>query len=115
MGDGLSKIMRVLIFLPVDWMIRMCFTWAKDVGAPGAGPVARSSVGIIMTPPQATSWQEPRIRMINVVGPRKGSRPKTTVQEDTVAIVICGGEENTLSHKYSSSPETLSPSAPHHE
>jgi hypothetical protein len=83
--------MRVLIFLPVDWMIRMFFTWAKDVGAPGAGLVARSSVGIIMTPPQARSWQERRIRTTNVVGLRRGSRPRNTVQEDTVAIVIRGG------------------------
>jgi hypothetical protein len=72
-------------------MRRMCFTWAKAVGAPGAGAVARSSVGIIMTPPQATSWQEPRILMSNVVGLRRGSSKRITVQEDTVAIVISGG------------------------
>ena len=84
--------MRVPIFLPVAWMIKMCFTWAKVVGARGAGPVARSSVGIIMMPPQARSWQEPRIRTTSVVGPRRGSSPRNTVQEDTVAIVIRGGE-----------------------
>lgn len=86
--------MRVPIFLPVASMIRMCFTWAKDVGAPGAGAVARSSVGIIMTPPQARSWQERKIRTSSVVGLRRDSRPRTTVQEDTVAIVIRGGEWN---------------------
>jgi len=84
--------MRVLIFLPVVWMIRMFFTWAKAVGVPGAGPVARSSVGIIMMPPQGRSWKEPRIRTTNVVGPRRGSSPRNTVQEDTVVIVISGGE-----------------------
>ena len=84
--------MRVPIFLPVAWMIRMFFTWAKDVGVLGAGAVARSSVGIIMMPPQARSWQEPRIRTTSVVGPRRGSSPRNTVQEDTVAIVIRGGE-----------------------
>jgi len=93
--------MHVPIFLPVAWMIRMCFTWAKDVGDPGAGHVARSSVGIITMPPRVISWQEPRIRTTSVVGARKDSRPRTTVQEDTVAIVICGGERNTPSHKYS--------------
>jgi len=86
--------MRVPIFLPVASMIRMCFTWAKDVGAPGAGPVARSFVGIIMTLLRATSWQEPRIRTSSVVGLRRDSRSRTTVQEDTVAIVIRDGEWN---------------------
>ena len=47
--------MRVPIFLPVAWMRRMFFTSAKDVGAPGAGHVARSSVDIIMMPPRAKS------------------------------------------------------------
>jgi hypothetical protein len=99
----------VPIFLPVAWMRRMCFTWAKDVDARGAGHVARSSVGIITMPPQVISYQEPRIRMTNVVGLRKDSSPRTTVQEDTVAIVIRGGEGNILSHKYSLSPETPFP------
>jgi len=84
--------MRVLIFLPVVWMRRMCFMWDKAVGAPGAGAVARSSVGIIMMPVQARSWQEPRIRTTSVVGPRRGSSPRNTVQEDTVVIVISDGE-----------------------
>jgi len=79
----------------------MFFMWAKGVGARGAGHVARSSVDITTMPPRVISWQEPRIRTTNVVGARKDSRPKTTVQEDTVAIVICGGERNTPSHKYS--------------
>jgi hypothetical protein len=47
--------MRVPIFLPVAWMRRMFFTSAKDVGAPGAGHVARSSVDITMMPLQAKS------------------------------------------------------------
>jgi hypothetical protein len=84
--------MRVLIFLPVVWMIRMCFMWAKAVDVRGAGPVERSSVGIIMMPVQVRSWQEPRIRTTSVVGPRRGSSPRNTVQEDTVVIVISGGK-----------------------
>lgn len=84
--------MRVPIFLPVAWMRRMFFTSAKDVGAPGAGHVARSSVGITMMPLQATSWQEPRIRTSSVVGAKRDSRKMTTVQEDIVAIVIGAGE-----------------------
>lgn len=80
------------IFLPVAWMRRMFFTSAKDVGAPGAGHVARSSVDITMMLLQATSWQEPRIRTSSVVGAKRDSRKMTTVQEDTVAIVIGAGE-----------------------
>jgi hypothetical protein len=72
-------------------MRRIFFTWAKAVGAPGAGHVARSFVVITMTLLQATSWQERRIHTTSVVGLRRGSRPRNTVQEDTVAIVICGG------------------------
>jgi hypothetical protein len=35
---------------------------------------------------------EQKIRTSSVVGPRKASRKMTTVQEDTVAIVIGAGE-----------------------
>ena len=80
------------IFLPVAWMRRMFFTSAKDVDAPGAGHVARSSVDIIMMPPQAKSWQEQKIHTSSVVGLRRGSRKMTTVQEDIVVIVIGAGE-----------------------
>ncbi len=97
------------IFLPVAWMRRMSFMLAKDVGDRGAGHVARSFAGIITTLLWATSFQGRRIRMTNVVGARKDSRPRITVQEDTVAIVIRGGERNILSHTYSSSPETPFP------
>jgi hypothetical protein len=82
----------VPIFLPVGWMRRMFFTSAKDVGVLGAGHVARSSVDITMMPLRATSWQEPRIRTSSVVGAKRDSRKMTTVQEDTVAIVIGAGE-----------------------
>jgi len=83
--------MHVPIFLHVASMRRIFFTWAKAVGAPGAGHVARSFVVIIMTPPQARSWQGRKIRTTSVVGLRRGSRPRNIVQEDTVVIVIRGG------------------------
>jgi hypothetical protein len=73
-------------------MRRMFFTLAKDVGVPGAGHVARSSVGIIMMLQRARGFLERRILTSSVVGLRKDSRPRTTVQEDIVAIVIGAGE-----------------------
>lgn len=97
------------IFLPVVWMIRMCFMLAKDVGDRGAGHVARSSVDIITTLLRGRGFQGRRIHMTNVVEARKDSRLRTTVQEDIVAIVIRGGERNILSHTYSSSLETPFP------
>ena len=84
--------MRVPIFLPVAWMRRMFFTWAKDVDVPGAGHVARSSVDIIMMLLRVRGFLEQKIRTSSVVGVKRGSRKMTTVQEDTVAIVIGAGE-----------------------
>ena len=94
------------IFLPVAWMKRMFFMWAKDVDARGAGHVARSSVDIIMTLLLARGFLGRRIHMTNVVRRRKDSRLRTTVQEDTVAIVIRGGDD-TLSICISRLQKTL--------
>ena len=80
------------IFLPVAWMRRMFFTWAKDVDVPGAGHVARSSVDIIMMPPRVRGFLEQKIRTSSVVGVKRGSRKRSSAQEDTVAIVIGAGE-----------------------
>ena len=80
------------IFLPVAWMRRMFFTLAKDVGAPGAGHVARSSVGITMMLPRVRGFLEQKIRTSSVVGVKRGSRKRSSAQEDTVAIVIGAGE-----------------------
>lgn len=80
------------IFLPVASMRRIYFTWAKDVGAHGAGHVARSSVDITMMLPRVRGYQEQKIRTSSVVGVKRGSRKRTTVQEDTVVIVIGAGE-----------------------
>ena len=84
------------IFLPVAWMRRMFFTWAKDVDIPGAGHVARSSVGIIMTLLLARGFLGRRIHTTSVARRRKDSRLRTTVQEDIVAIVIRGGDTLTI-------------------
>ena len=84
------------IFLHVDLTRRMYFTWAKDVDVPGAGHVARSSVGIIMTLLLARGFLGRRIHTTSVVRGRKASRPRTTVQEDIVAIVIRGGDTLTI-------------------
>ena len=80
------------IFLHVDLTRRMFFMWAKGVGARGAGHVARSSVDITTMLQRARGFLGRRIHTTSVVRGRKASRPRTTVQEDTVAIVIGGGE-----------------------
>ena len=85
-------------------MRRMSFMLAKDVDAPGAGHVARSSVGIIMMPPQAKSWQEQKIRTSSVVGVKRGSTKRIIAQEDTVAIVISGGRIHPPKPFYTYSP-----------
>ena len=96
--------MRAPIFLPVAWMRRMFFTSAKDVDAPGAGHVARSSVGIIMMPLRARGSLEQKIRTSSVVGAKRDSRKMTTVQEDTVAIVIGAGRIHPPKPFYTYSP-----------
>ena len=73
-------------------MRRMFFTWAKDVDVPGAGHVARSSVDITMMLPRVHGFLEQKIRTSSVVGVKRSSRKRITVQEDTVAIVIGAGE-----------------------
>ena len=79
-------------FLPVAWMRRKFFTSAKDVDALGAGHVARSSVDIIMILLRARGFLEQKIRTSSVVGVKRGSRKRSSAQEDTVAIVIGAGE-----------------------
>ena len=58
--------------------------------APGAGTVARSFAARILIRPQARNWQVDVRNMAPVVRMNLGSRKKTTVQVDTIVIVING-------------------------
>lgn len=85
-------------------MRRMFFTSAKDVDAPGAGHVARSSVDIIMMLLRVRGFLEQKIRTSSVVGVKRDSRKRTTVQEVTVATVIGAGRIHPPKPSYTYSP-----------